>query len=199
MLFSLLGAGLSAGNGLSLGRTLQSLGKSFMGSMSTGLLSWYGSTGQTGMKPLSYGSTGYGRSVLNLNHQREQLRLMQSQTEKMKAARHAQSTLAAYMAGRGFAPGGSTQQLLSDESNNNLMQDVEVERLISVQRIMEANIQQLQGDYSVLNNFEAARMSYESPLKKIFRESFMQPLQQNLIGEINQSIQGKLMEDKDAK
>ena len=50
-----------------------------------------------------------------------------------------------------------------------------------------------------MNNFEAARMSYESPLKKIFRESFMQPLQQNLIGEINQSIQGKLMEDKDAK
>ena len=103
------------------------------------------------------------------------------------------------MAGRGFARGGSTEMLLANQNLNNAMEDIEMAGLETRQRIFDAQVKQLQGDYSMMNTLEASYIPYENPMWKFVKESFVQPMiSKNLssIGkQVTASINGKLNEE----
>lgn len=193
---SLLSAGLGGGN---FKDTIKNIGLGFAGNLGTAIPALFGSIGQSGKRLLSYGDTGLGRSLLATNKQMAKIGLARIQRDIIKQARTAQGTISAYLAGRGFAPGGSTAMILSNQNLNNAMEDIEISGLESRQRILEAQIKQLQGDYSMMNNFEAEYLSYESPVVKFMKESFVQPMiRKNLsaIGkEVTTSINGALDEE----
>lgn len=193
---SLLSAGLGGGN---FKDTIKNIGLGFAGNLGTAIPALFGSIGQTGKRLPSYGDTGLGRSLLATNKQIAKIGLARTQRDIIKQARTAQGTISAYLAGRGFAPGGSTAMILSNQNLNNAMEDIEISGLESRQRILEAQVKQLQGDYSMMNNFEAEYLSYESPVVKFMKESFIQPMiRKNLsaIGkEVTTSINGALDEE----
>lgn len=193
---SLLSAGLGGGN---FKDTIKNIGLGFAGNLGTAIPALFGSIGQTGKRLPSYGDTGLGRSLLATNKQMAKIGLARTQRDIIKQARTAQGTISAYLAGRGFAPGGSTAMILSNQNLNNAMEDIEISGLESRQRILEAQVKQLQGDYSMMNNFEAEYLSYESPVVKFMKESFVQPMiRKNLsaIGkEVTTSINGALDEE----
>lgn len=203
MLFSLLGssllsAGLGGGN---FKDTIKNIGLGFAGNLGTAIPALFGSIGQSGRRMPSYGDTGLGRSLLETNKRVSQIGLAKKQRDIVKQARTAQGTISAYLAGRGFAKGGSTEMILSNQNLNNAMEDIEMAGLETHQRMFEANIRQLQGDYSMMNNLEAMNLSYENPMVKFMKESFVQPMiSQNLsnIGkQVTASINRKL--DEEAK
>ena len=193
---SLLSAGLGGGN---FKDTIKNIGLGFAGNLGTAIPALFGSIGQSGKRLPSYGDTGLGRSLLATNKQMAKIGLARTQRDIIKQARTAQGTISAYLAGRGFAPGGSTAMILSNQNLNNAMEDIEISGLESRQRILEAQVKQLQGDYSMMNNFEAEYLSYESPVVKFMKESFVQPMiRKNLsaIGkEVTTSINGALDEE----
>lgn len=201
MLFSLLGSSLlNAGlGGGSFKDAFKNIGLGFAGNLGTAIPALFGSMGQSGKRMPSYGDTGLGRSLLNTNKRVAQIGLAKKQRDVIKQARTAQGTISAYLAGRGFAKGGSTEMILSNQNLNNAMEDIEMAGLETHQRILEANIRQLQGDYSMMNNLEAMNLSYENPMIKFMKESFIQPMiSQNLsnIGkQVTVSINGKLDEE----
>lgn len=201
MLFSLLGSSLlNAGlGGGSFKDAFKNIGLGFAGSLGTAIPALFGSIGQSGRRMPSYGDTGLGRSLLDTNKRVAQIGLAKKQRDIVKQARTAQGTISAYLAGRGFAKGGSTEMILSNQNLNNAMEDIEMAGLETHQRILEANIRQLQGDYSMMNNLEAMNLSYENPMVKFMKESFIQPMiSQNLsnIGkQVTASINGKLDEE----
>lgn len=201
MLFSLLGSSLlSAGmGGGSFKDAFKNIGLGFAGNLGTAIPALFGSIGQTGRRMPSYGDTGLGRSLLETNKRVAQIGLAKKQRDVIKQARTAQGTISAYLAGRGFAKGGSTEMILSNQNLNNVMEDIEMAGLETHQRIFEANIRQLQGDYSMMNNLEAMNLSYENPMVKFMKESFIQPMiSQNLsnIGkQVTASINRKLDEE----
>lgn len=201
MLFSLLGSSLlSAGmGGGSFKDAFKNIGLGFAGNLGTAIPALFGSIGQTGRRMPSYGDTGLGRSLLETNKRVAQIGLAKKQRDVIKQARTAQGTISAYLAGRGFAKGGSTEMILSNQNLNNAMEDIEMAGLETHQRIFEANIRQLQGDYSMMNNLEAMNLSYENPMVKFMKESFIQPMiSQNLsnIGkQVTASINRKLDEE----
>lgn len=203
MLFSLLGSSLlNAGlGGGSFKDAFKNIGLGFAGNLGTAIPALFGSIGQSGRRMPSYGDTGLGRSLLDTNKRVSQIGLAKKQRDIIKQARTAQGTISAYLAGRGFAKGGSTEMILSNQNLNNAMEDIEMTGLETHQRILEANIRQLQGDYSMMNNLEAMNLSYENPMVKFMKESFIQPMiSQNLsnIGkQVTESINGKL--DEEAK
>lgn len=193
---SLLSAGLGGGN---FKDTIKNIGLGFAGNLGTAIPALFGSIGQSGKRLPSYGDTDFGRSLLATNKQMAKIGLARTQRDIIKQARTAQGTISAYLAGRGFAPGGSTAIILSNQNFNNAMEDIEISGLESRQRILEAQVKQLQGDYSMMNNFEAEYLSYESPVVKFMKESFVQPMiRKNLsaIGkEVTTSINGALDEE----
>ena len=193
---SLLSAGLGGGN---FKDTIKNIGLGFAGNLGTAIPALFGSIGQSGKRLPSYGDTGFGKSLLATNKQIAKIGLVRTQRDVIKQARTAQGTISAYLAGRGFAPGGSTAMILSNQNLNNAMEDIEISGLESRQRILEAQVKQLQGDYSMMNNFEAEYLSYESPVVKFMKESFVQPMiRKNLsaIGkEVTTSINGALDEE----
>ena len=193
---SLLSAGLGGGN---FKDTIKNIGLGFAGNLGTAIPALFGSIGQSGKRLPNYGDTGLGRSLLATNKQIAKIGLARTQRDIIKQARTAQGTISAYLAGRGFAPGGSTAMILSNQNLNNAMEDIEISGLESRQRILEAQVKQLQGDYSMMNNFEAEYLSYESPVVKFMKESFVQPMiRKNLsaIGkEVTTSINGALDEE----
>lgn len=200
MLFSLLGssllnAGLGGGN---LKDAFKNIGLGFAGNLGSAIPALFGSIRQSGRRMPSYGDTGLGRSLLETNKRVAQIGLAKKQRDVIKQARTAQGTISAYLAGRGFAKGGSTAMILSNQNLNNAMEDIEMAGLETHQRMLEANIRQLQGDYSMMNNLEAMNLSYENPMVKFMKESFIQPMiSQNLsnIGkQVTASINGKLDE-----
>lgn len=201
MLFSLLGSSLlNAGlGGESFKDAFKNIGLGFAGNLGTAIPALFGSIGQSGRRMPSYGDTGLGRSLLDTNKRVAQIGLAKKQRDVIKQARTAQGTISAYLAGRGFAKGGSTAMILSNQNLNNSMEDIEMAGLETHQRILEANIRQLQGDYSMMNNLEAMNLSYENPMVKFMKESFIQPMiSQNLsnIGkQVTASINGKLDEE----
>lgn len=201
MLFSLLGSSLlNAGlGGGSFKDAFKNIGLGFAGNLGTAIPTLFGSIGQSGRRITSYGDTGLGRSLLNTNKRVSQIGLAKKQRDIIKQARTAQGTISAYLAGRGFAKGGSTEMILSNQNINNAMEDIEMAGLETHQRILEANIRQLQGDYSMMNNLEAMNLSYENPMVKFMKESFVQPMiSQNLsnIGkQVTASINRKLDEE----
>ena len=201
MLFSLLGSSLlNAGlGGGSFKDAFKNIGLGFAGNLGTAIPALFGSIGQSGKRMPSYGDTGLGRSLLNTNKRVAQIGLAKKQRDVIKQARTAQGTISAYLAGRGFAKGGSTEMILSNQNLNNAMEDIEMAGLETHQIILEANIRQLQGDYSMMNNLEAMNLSYENPMVKFMKESFIQPMiSQNLsnIGkQVTASINGKLDEE----
>jgi len=203
MLFSLLGSSLlSAGlGGGSFKDAFKNIGLGFAGNLGTAIPALFGSIGQSGKRMPSYGDTGLGRSLLDTNKRVAQIGLAKKQRDVIKQARTAQGTISAYLAGRGFAKGGSTAMILSNQNLNNAMEDIEMSGLETHQRMLEANIRQLQGDYSMMNNLEAMNLSYENPMVKFMKESFVQPMiSQNLsnIGkQVTASINRKL--DEEAK
>ncbi len=200
MLFSLLGSSLlNAGlGGGSFKDAFKNIGLGFAGNLGTAIPALFGSIGQSGRRMPSYGDTGLGRSLLDTNKRVARVVLAKKQRDIIKQARTAQGTISAYLAGRGFAQGGSTAMIISDQNLNNAMEDIEIAGLETHQRILEANIRQLQGDYSMMNNLEAMNLSYENPMVKFMKESFIQPMiSQNLsnIGkQVTASINGKLDE-----
>ena len=203
MLFSLLGSSLlNAGlGGGSFKDAFKNIGLGFAGNLGTAIPALFGSIGQSGKRMPSYGDTGLGRSLLDTNKRVAQIGLAKKQRDVIKQARTAQGTISAYLAGRGFARGGSTEMLLANQNLNNAMEDIEMAGLETHQRMLEANIRQLQGDYSMMNNLEAMNLSYENPMVKFMKESFIQPMiSQNLsnIGkQVTASINRKL--DEEAK
>lgn len=203
MLFSLLGSSLlNAGlGGGSFKDAFKNIGLGFAGNLGTAIPALFGSIGQSGRRMPSYGDTGLGRSLLETNKRVSQIGLAKKQRDVIKQARTAQGTISAYLAGRGFAKGGSTEMILSNQNLNNAMEDIEMAGLEIHQRMLEANIRQLQGDYSMMNNLEAMNLSYENPMVKFMKESFIQPMiSQNLsnIGkQVTASINRKL--DEEAK
>lgn len=203
MLFSLLGSSLlNAGlGGGSFKDAFKNIGLGFAGNLGSAIPALFGSMGQSGKRMPSYGDTGLGRSLLETNKRVAQIGLAKKQRDVIKQARTAQGTISAYLAGRGFAQGGSTAMILSNQNLNNAMEDIEMAGLETHQRILEANIRQLQGDYSMMNNLEAMNLSYENPMVKFMKESFVQPMiSQNLsnIGkQVTASINRKL--DEEAK
>lgn len=203
MLFSLLGSSLlNAGlGGGSFKDAFKNIGLGFAGNLGTAIPALFGSIGQSGRRMPSYGDTGIGRSLLETNKRVSHVGLAKKQRDIIKQARTAQGTINTYLAGRGFAPGGSTAMILSNQNLNNAMEDIEMARLETHQRMLEANIRQLQGDYSMMNNLEAMNLSYENPMVKFMKESFVQPMiSQNLsnIGkQVTASINRKL--DEEAK
>ena len=203
MLFSLLGSSLlNAGlGGGSFKDAFKNIGLGFAGNLGTAIPALFGSIGQSGRRMPSYGDTGIGRSLLETNKRVSQVGLAKKQRDVIKQARTAQGTISAYLAGRGFAKGGSTSMILSNQNLNNAMEDIEMAGLETHQRTLEANIRQLQGDYSMMNNLEAMNLSYENPMVKFMKESFVKPMiSQNLsnIGkQVTASINRKL--DEEAK
>lgn len=201
MLFSLLGSSLlNAGlGGGSFKDAFKNIGLGFAGNLGTAIPALFGSIGQSGRRMPSYGDTGIGRSLLETNKRVSQIGLAKKQRDVIKQARTAQGTISAYLAGRGFDKGGSTEMILSNQNLNNAMEDIEMAGLETHQRILEANIRQLQGDYSMMNNLDAMNLSYENPMVKFMKESFIQPMiSQNLsnIGkQVTASINGKLDEE----
>lgn len=190
MLLSLLGTSLL--NGGFSWDTVKNLGIGMVGNLGTAIPGLLGSIGQTGRRLPSYGDTGLGRSLLSTNKVLAETGMMQRQTNILKRARSAQGTISAYLAGRGFEQGGSTAMILADQNISNAMEDIEMTNLETNQRILNAEVKQLQGDYSMLNNFEASYFTYESPVKRFIKESFIQPtIRQNLseLGlKVNKSI-----------
>lgn len=203
MLFSLLGSSLlNAGlGGGSFKDAFKNIGLGFAGNLGTAIPALFGSIGQSGRRMPSYGDTGLGRSLLETNKRVSQIGLAKKQRDIIKQARTAQGTISAYLAGRGFAQGGSTAMILANQNLNNAMEDIEMAGLETHQRMLEANIRQLQGDYSMMNNLDAMNLSYENPMVKFMKESFVQPMiSQNLsnIGkQVTASINRKL--DEEAK
>lgn len=203
MLFSLLGSSLlNAGfGGGSFKDAFKNIGLGFAGNLGTAIPALFGSIGQSGRRMPSYSDTGLGRSLLETNKRVSQIGLAKKQRDVIKQARIAQGTISAYLAGRGFANGGSTEMILANQNLNNAMEDIEMAGLETHQRMLEANIRQLQGDYSMMNNLEAMNLSYENPMVKFMKESFVQPMiSQNLsnIGkQVTASINRKL--DEEAK
>ena len=203
MLFSLLGSSLlNAGlGGESFKDAFKNIGLGFAGNLGSAIPALFGSIGQSGRRMPSYGDTGLGRSLLDTNKRVAQIGLAKKQRDIVKQARTAQGTISAYLAGRGFAKGGSTEMILANQNLNNAMEDIEMAGLETHQRMLEANIRQLQGDYSMMNNLEAMNLSYENPMVKFMKESFIQPMiSQNLsnIGkQVTASINRKL--DEEAK
>lgn len=203
MLFSLLGSSLlNAGlGGGSFKDAFKNIGLGFAGNLGTAIPALFGSIGQSGRRMPSYGDTGLGRSLLESNKRVSQIGLAKKQRDIIKQARTAQGTISAYLAGRGFAQGGSTAMILANQNLNNAMEDIEMAGLETHQRMLEANIRQLQGDYSMMNNLDAMNLSYENPMVKFMKESFVQPMiSQNLsnIGkQVTASINRKL--DEEAK
>lgn len=201
MLFSLLGSSLlNAGlGGGSFKDAFKNIGLGFAGNLGTAIPALFGSIGQSGRRMPSYGDTGLGRSLLETNKRVAQIGLAKKRRDVIKQARTAQGTISAYLAGRGFAKGGSTETILSNQNLNNAMEDIEMAGLETHQRMLEANIRQLQGDYSMMNNLEAMNLSYENPMVKFMKESFVQPMiSQNLsnIGkQVTASINRKLDEE----
>ena len=201
MLFSLLGSSLlNAGfGGGSFKDAFKNIGLGFAGNLGTAIPALFGSIGQSGRRMPSYGDTGLGRSLLETNKRVSQIGLAKKQRDVIKQARIAQGTISAYLAGRGFANGGSTEMILANQNLNNAMEDIEMAGLETHQRMLEANIRQLQGDYSMMNNLEAMNLSYENPMVKFMKESFVQPMiSQNLsnIGkQVTASINRKLDEE----
>ena len=201
MLMSLLGTSLiNAGlGGGSIKDAISNIGLGFAGNLGTAIPALFGSMGQSGKRMPSYNSTGLGRSLLENNKRMATIDLAKKQRDIIKKARTAQGTISAYLAGRGFARGGSTEMLLANQNLNNAMEDIEMASLDTHQRILEAQVKQLQGDYSMMNNFEAEYLSYESPVVKFMKESFIQPMiRKNLsaIGkEVTTSINGALDEE----
>lgn len=183
MLFSLLGSSLlNAGlGGESFKDAFKNIGLGFAGNLGTAIPALFGSIGQSGRRMPSYGDTGLGRSLLETNKRVSQIGLAKKQRDVIKQARTAQGTISAYLAGRGFAKGGSTEMILSNQNLNNAMEDIEMAGLETHQRVLEAQVKQLQDDYSMMNNLEAEYLSYESPVVKFMKESFLQPMiKQNL-------------------
>ena len=123
-----------------------------VGNLGTAIPGLLGSIGQTGKRLPSYGDTGLGRSLLSTNKVLAETGMMQRQTNILKRARSAQGTISAYLAGRGFEQGGSTAMILADQNISNAMEDIEMTNLETNQRILNAEVKQLQGDYSMLNN-----------------------------------------------
>ena len=201
MLFSLLGSSLlNAGlGGGSFKDAFKNIGLGFAGNLGTAIPALFGSIGQSGSRMPSYGDTGLGRSLLDTNKRVSQIGLAKKQRDIIKQARTAQGTISAYLAGRGFAKGGSTEMILSNQNLNNAMEDIEMAGLETHQRILEANIRQLQGDYSMMNNLEAMNLSYENPMVKFMKESFIQPMISKNLSDIGKtvttSINGKLNEE----
>lgn len=203
MLFSLLGSSLlNAGlGGGSFKDAFKNIGLGFAGNLGTAIPALFGSIGQSGRRMPSYGDTGLGRSLLETNKRVSRIGLAKKQRDIIKQARTAQGTINTYLAGRGFAPGGSTAMILSNQNLNNAMEDIEMAGLETHQRMLEANIRQLQGDYSMMNNFEASYIPYENPMVKFIKESFVQPMinknLSNIGKQVTASINGKL--DEEAK
>ena len=196
MLLSLLGSSL-LNNGFSWD-TVKSLGVGMVGNLGNAIPGLLGSIGQTGKRVPSYNTMGLERSLHDTNRRIAEVGITNKTKNLLQKARAAQGTISAYLAGRGFAQGGSTATILSDINYNNVMSDIEISTLDSEQRIMESEIKQLQGTYSMMNNFEASYFAYESPMKKFIKESFVQPMikqnLQELGGKINSAINSKFKE-----
>ena len=196
MLLSLLGSSL-LNNGFSWD-TVKSLGVGMVGNLGNAIPGLLGSIGQTGRRVPSYNTMGLERSLHDTNKRIAEVGITNKTKNLLQKARAAQGTISAYLAGRGFAQGGSTATILSDINYNNVMSDIEISTLDSEQRIMESEIKQLQGTYSMMNNFEASYFAYESPMKKFIKESFVQPMikqnLQELGGKINSAINSKFKE-----
>lgn len=203
MLFSLLGSSLlNAGlGGGSFKDAFKNIGLGFAGNLGTAIPALFGSIGQSGKRMPSYGDTGLGRSLLDTNKRITKIGLAKKQRDIIKQARTAQGTINTYLASRGFAKGGSTEMILSNQNLNNAMEDIEIAGLETHQRMFEAQVKQLQGDYSMMNNFEASYIPYENPMFKFIKESFVQPMinknLSNIGKQVTASINGKL--DEEAK
>ena len=193
---SLINAGLGGGN---FKDAISNIGLGFAGNLGTAIPALFGSIGQSGKRMPSYGDTGLGRSLLATNKQMANIGLARTQRDIIKKARTAQGTISAYLAGRGFARGGSTEMLLANQNLNNAMEDIEMAGLETHQRILEAQVKQLQGDYSMMNTLEASYIPYENPMWKFVKESFVQPMISKNLSSIGQqvtaSINGKLNEE----
>lgn len=182
---SLLSAGLGGGN---FKDTIKNIGLGFAGNLGTAIPALFGSIGQTGKRLPSYGDTGLGRSLLATNKQMAKIGLAKKQRDIIKKARVAQGTINTYLAGRGFAPGGSTAMILSNQNLNNAMEDIEMASLETRQRVLTAEIQQLQGEYSMLNSFESSYLAYEDPATKFMKESFIQPMISRNLSDIGSKV-----------
>ena len=182
---SLLSAGLGGGN---FKDTIKNIGLGFAGNLGTAIPALFGSLGQSGKRLPSYGDTGLGRSLLATNKQMANIGLAKKQRDIIKQARIAQGTINTYLAGRGFAPGGSTAMILSNQNLNNAMEDIEMASLETRQRVLTAEIQQLQGEYSMLNSFESSYLAYEDPATKFMRESFIQPMISRNLSDIGSKV-----------
>ena len=196
MLLSLLGSSL-LNNGFSWD-TVKSLGVGMVSNLGNAIPGLLGSIGQTGKRLPSYGDTMLGRSMLDANRRIADVNKANKTKNILQKARAAQGTISAYLAGRGFGQGGSTAMILSDQNYNNAMSDIEIAGLDSDQRILAAEVKQLQGEYSMMNSFEATYLSYEDPMTKFIKEGFIQPMiRQNLSeigGKVNTAINRKFKE-----
>lgn len=182
---SLLSAGLGGGN---FKDTIKNIGLGFAGNLGTAIPALFGSIGQSGKRLPSYGDTGLGKSLLATNKQMANIGLAKKQRDIIKQARIAQGTINTYLAGRGFAPGGSTAMILSNQNINNAMEDIEMASLETRQRVLTAEIQQLQGEYSMLNSFESSYLAYEDPATKFMKESFIQPMISRNLSDIGSKV-----------
>lgn len=195
MLLSLLGTSLiNAGVEESFKDTLQNIGLGFVGNFGTAIPSLFGSIGKSGKKVPSFGDSGLGRSLLENNKRMARIGLLKTQRNILNKARTAQGTINTYLSGRGFAPGGSTAMILENQNLNNAMEDIELSGLEATQRVLTANIRQLQGDYSMINNLDALNLSYESPFTKFMKESFVKPIIDQNLSSIGKKVNDSIMD-----
>lgn len=186
MLLSLLGTSL-LNNGFSWD-TVKGLGVGMLGNVGNAIPALLGSIGQSGKRLPSYSDTMLGRSMLDANRRIADVNKANKAKTILQKARAAQGTISAYLAGRGFAQGGSTAMILSDQNYNNAMSDIEIASLDADQRILAAEVKQLQGEYSMMNNFEASYFAYEDPVTKFIKESFVQPMIKKNLSEIGSKV-----------
>lgn len=196
MLLSLLGSSLlNAGlGGGSFKDAFKNIGLGFAGNIGTAIPALFGSIGQSSKKIPRYGDTGLGRSLLENNKRIASINLAKTQKNILQQARSAQGTISTYLANRGFVQGGSTAMILANQNINNAMEDIELSGLESSQRMLNANIRQLQGDYSMMNNLDAINLSYESPMVKFMKESFVQPMINQNLSSIGKKVNDSIME-----
>lgn len=185
-LFSSFGSSLASqaieqGKNFSWKSSLMGVSKDMIGSFGSMLPTLFSSPARDVPNIPRYGNTRLGNEAMKLSRQRSRLALSIKQSEELKKARQQISTQQALFAGRGFGKGGSTSTILQNESLENLRNRLSQEQISANIRILEADIAQIQGNYSALNNLEAINLDYESPFKRTMRKSFLEPMQNESI------------------
>lgn len=133
-----------------------------------------------------------GEKMMALNRQREALRLSIKQAEAIKEARQKISSQQAFFSNRGFSRGGSTSQILQNDSFENLRNQLRQEAMLSNMNVLDSEVRQLESNYSSLSNLEAMNFKYESPLERGLKNNFIEPMKRESLRSLGRTLSSGL-------